>query len=83
MGSDVNEVEEDAFEIYPNPASDFLKINISCEEVEYSIFNIMGQEMSKGTSCGTVSVEELEPGLYFLQIKDKGLFKTARFAVER
>jgi hypothetical protein len=74
---------EQSIEIYPNPASDFLKINISCEEVEYSIFNIMGQEMSKGSSCGTVSVEELESGLYFLQIHEDGSCKTAKFEVKR
>lgn len=82
--TDVQELPiEQSLEIYPNPASDFLEINISCEEVEYSIFNIVGQEMSKGTSCGTVPVEELEPGLYFLQIKDEELFKTAKFIVKR
>ena len=80
----VNELPvEQSLEIYPNPASDFMEINISCEEVEYSIFNIMGQEVSNGFSSGTISVEELEPGLYFLQIKDEGLFKTAKFVVER
>lgn len=80
----INELPvEQSLEIYPNPASDFLEINISCEEVEYSIFNIMGQEVSNGFSSGTISVEELESGLYFLQIKDEGLFKTVRFAVER
>ena len=79
----INEYKQDNVSIYPNPASDFLEINISCEEVEYSIFNIMGQEMSKGTSCGTVSVEELESGLYFLQIQENGLCKTAKFEVKR
>lgn len=80
----VNELPvEQSLEIYPNPASDFLEINISCEEVEYSIFNIMGQEMSKGSSCGTVSVEELESGLYFLQIHEDGSCKTAKFEVKR
>ena len=82
--TDVHELPvEQSLEIYPNPASDFLEINISCEEVEYSIFNIMGQEVNNGFSSGTISVEELELGLYFLQIKDEGLFKTAKFEVKR
>lgn len=73
-----------SLEIYPNPASNILNVkNISCEDFEYSIFDIMGQEVSNGFSSGTISVMELESGLYFLQIHEDGSCKTAKFEVKR
>ena len=69
-------------EVYPNPVSDVLYLkNLPCEKVNYSIFNVLGQEVSTGSSCGTISVSGLEKGLYFLQIKDSNLIETTRFCV--
>ena len=70
-------------EVYPNPTSDVLYLkNLPCERVEYSIFNVLGQEVTAGASCGTLSVTGLEKGLYFLQIKGENLRKTAKFVVQ-
>ena len=70
-------------EVYPNPASDLLYVkNLPCEQVDYSIFNILGEEVAVGSSCGTISVAALEQGLYFLQIKGENCQKTAKFIVK-
>ena len=70
-------------EVYPNPVSDVLYIkNLPCERVDYSVFNVLGQEVAAGSSCGTISVAALERGLYFLQIKGEGFCKTAKFIVK-
>ena len=70
-------------EVYPNPASDVLYLkNLPCERVNYSVFNILGQEVAKGSSCGTISVARLEKGLYFLQTKGEGFCNTAKFIVK-
>ena len=75
--------QQQPLEVYPNPASDVLYLkNLPCERVDYSIFNILGQEMTAGFSCGTISVAGLETGLYFLQIKGENLRKTAKFIVQ-
>ena len=72
-----------ALEVYPNPVSDILFIkNLPCETVEYSIFNLMGQEMTTGSSSGTISVAGLEKGIYFLQVKGEGTCETAKFVVK-
>ena len=69
-------------EVYPNPVSDVLYLkNLPCEQVNYSIFNILGQEKGNGTTFGTIPAENLENGLYFLQIKGKDYQKTAKFVV--
>ena len=70
-------------EVYPNPVSNVLYIkNFPCERMEYFIFNVLGQEVATGSSSGAISVEGLEKGIYFLQIKDEGCCKTAKFVVK-
>ena len=50
-------------EVYPNPVSEVLRIkNLPCGEVDYSIFNVLGQKVTEGTTSGTVSVAGLEKG---------------------
>ena len=70
-------------EVYPNPVSDVLHLkNLPCEKVEYSIFNLMGQEVAAGSSSGTISVAGLEKGIYFLQVKGEGICETVKFVVK-
>ncbi len=70
-------------EIYPNPVSDILYVkDLPGEAVEYSIFNVLGQKVTEGSSCGTISVSGLEKGIYVLQIKDGAFWKTDKFVVK-
>lgn len=69
-------------EIYPNPVADVLQVrNLPEETVDYSIFNVLGQEVSAGSTCGTIHVSALEKGVYFLQIRGKDFRETAKFVV--
>jgi hypothetical protein len=69
-------------EVYPNPVSDVLYIkNLPSETAEYSIFNVLGQEVRTGSTSGTISISALEKVVYFLQIKGKDFRETARFVV--
>ena len=70
-------------EVYPNPVSDVLYLkNLPSETVQYSIFNVLGQEVTAGSTNGSISVAGLKKGVYFLQIKDEGLLETAKFVVK-
>lgn len=70
-------------EVFPNPASDVFYVkNLPCALVDYSIFNILGEKVATGSSCGTIPVAALEQGLYFLRIKDGNCQKTAKFMVK-
>ena len=74
---------QQSVEVYPNPVTDVLYIkNIPCETVEYSIFNVVGQKVASGSSNGSISITELERGLYFLQIKGEKLLGTVKFVVK-
>ena len=70
-------------EVYPNPVSDVLYLkNLPCVTVEYSIFNVLGQKVTAGSSHGTISVAGLEKGLYVLQIKGEKFLETGKFVVK-
>ena len=72
-----------SIEVYPNPASDVLYINnLPCETVEYAIFNVLGQKVTTGSSDGTISVADLEKGIYLLQIKGENFLETTKFMVK-
>ncbi len=72
-----------SIEVYPNPVSDVLYMkSLQGETVEYSIFNVLGQMVTSGSSNGSVSVEGLEKGFYFLQIKGEKLLETFKFVVK-
>ena len=72
-----------SLEVYPNPVSDVLYLkNLPCQQVDYSIFNVLGQEVATGSSSGTISVATLEEGLYFLQIKGEDFCRTAKILVK-
>ena len=75
--------QQQPLEVYPNPVSDVLYLkNLPSEKVEYSIFNLMGQEVAAGSSSGTISVAGLEKGIYFLQVKGESTCETAKFVVK-
>ena len=80
----VNELaSKQSLEVYPNPASDVIYVkNTSCEQFEYSIFNVMGQKVTVGYSEGTISVTDLDQGIYILQIKGDNSLETAKFVVK-
>jgi len=69
-------------EVYPNPVSDILYMkNLPCEEVDYSIFNVLGQKVAMGSSHGSIRVAGLEKGIYLLRIKGEKFLETATFIV--
>ena len=76
-------IVQQPLEVYPNPVSDVLYVkNLPCEAVEYSIFNMLGQKVTTGSSTGTISVAGFKKGIYFLQVKAENFCETAKFVVE-
>ena len=76
-------IRQQQLEVYPNPVSDVLHLkNLPCEQVDFVIFNAMGQMITTGDSNGSISVAGLEKGLYLLQIQGDNFRKTAKFIVK-
>jgi hypothetical protein len=73
------------FSVYPNPAIDKLQLcykeNISISSV--SIINSTGQELMTFTNASdweSINVSGLDPGVYFVQVRDKnGMVSTRKF----
>ena len=77
------EATSQPLEVFPNPVSDVLYLkNLSGEQVNYSIFNVLGQEVANGFSYGTISVADLEKGVYFLQVEGENSRESVKFVVE-
>lgn len=63
------------FSLYPNPTSEFLNIKTITKLIgaEYSIYNLVGNEVLKGTITGentSVNISQLSAGRYLIAVGD-------------
>lgn len=65
----VNSTENRAFDIYPNPAQDFIRINQPVESVQ--IFDMQGKLLINSNS-NYISIENLTQGTYLIQADQLG-----------
>jgi hypothetical protein len=76
---DIDNIQIENISIYPNPIINMLNVNIgSNSNLNYSIFNITGQIILKGSFVkynNRVNFSELSKGIYFLQVLDTQLNK--------
>jgi hypothetical protein len=56
--------------LFPNPAVDYIQVSGLEDVRQYSVFNLLGQEVKNGliTEMGQIQIGELQKGLYFLRI---------------
>ncbi len=71
-------------ELYPNPASDIIAINIPGlnKRAEYSIFNFYGSIVAGGiitSNRSTLKINHLSPGLYIIRLTDGQSTSTIKF----
>ncbi|MBO4752619.1 MAG: C10 family peptidase [Bacteroidales bacterium] len=80
--ADMPQTPRSKISIYPNPTTDVIHLKgLTCETVDYAIFNAMGQKVAEGSSEGIVPVAQLGKGIYLLRIKADKHMETARFVV--
>ncbi len=74
--------------VYPNPAKDYIYINldyaVEVKNIQLQILNVMGQEimrvsLNKIKKSNFINVEKLNPGLYFLTIRNGDQLSSAKF----
>jgi hypothetical protein len=72
----VDERERPSFNVYPNPARDFVTIQTGSEKsVRYELMNTLGGVVSSGLLAhpsSKVDLSHLGPGIYFLVLFDEG-----------
>ncbi len=78
--SSIESTEFETFSIYPNPVSDFINVNLSQDD-EVSIFSSDGKLCSQynvATTSDRIEVSALEPGMYFIILRNEN--KPAKIA---
>jgi hypothetical protein len=91
LPSSVASYEGFQFEIYPNPAHDYLYLEgkiVSSEKIEVNIINLLGQSLQKnyfekgGTLAAKICVENLVKGVYFLEINSNNLKQKQKLVIQ-
>ncbi|MCJ7935268.1 MAG: T9SS type A sorting domain-containing protein [Chryseobacterium sp.] len=59
------------FKIYPNPASDFIRIETSEKVQDVIIYSSLRQKVMTSQAT-TIDIHSLNPGLYFVEVKTAG-----------
>lgn len=67
-----------SFDVYPNPTSDVLQVSLT--NFSYEIYNYAGALVQKDRSNGTIQVNELTNGIYWLHVTTtNGTLETVKF----
>jgi len=80
---DIKEPDATALSIYPNPAGDYIQLNMPFNpEGTIIIRDITGREMNSINLTGqhmTIDVSALNKGMYFLEVRQKNMTSFAKF----
>ncbi|HNQ67428.1 MAG TPA: T9SS type A sorting domain-containing protein [Bacteroidales bacterium] len=71
--------------LYPNPASDFVSVNVPNGAEMITITNLVGQvvsEINVNSELSTINIENLEAGVYFAKITQADKTAVIKFIVE-
>ena len=85
LHNDVNEISENSFAVYPNPANGILYVETQCiaspPAQTYHITNLMGQTLMQGhitAETQQIDINSLPAGMYFISVGGQ----TVKFIVE-
>jgi len=87
--ANTNEIQFSDLVVYPNPASDVVRIACDagmCNESFCSIYNLEGQkllEVELTSSSNTIHVSDLQNGTYLLKIEKKGVIQIQKLVVNK
>ena len=86
IGIDENQEVTNTLTLYPNPATDFVRIEgvdeNTCSEI--SIFDLTGRLVIKYPYCNELNVSDLQNGIYLLRVTgDVGVNKTSKLLISK
>ena len=86
-GVNVSEINEtSSFNVYPNPASDFVKVSTdNSQQTTVRIYNILGmlvEEIEINSNETEINVSDYNPGIYFFSIQTENGNVTKKIVVE-
>jgi hypothetical protein len=72
------------FNLWPNPAKDFITLNISTtNNYQIEIFNATGNLMLREANKSEIDVSTLSSGVYIVRVFDAENYHTTRLVIER
>ena len=78
-GLAVTDVSKAKMAVYPNPTSDYLKINTTAKVSSVEVFDISGKKVNAELEGTTVDVQKLEAGSYIIKINGAEGTTTQKF----
>ena len=76
LGLEEQHTETVSFSIYPNPTSDNFTIqlhgNYSTSNLQYKLMDLTGKIVQKGSVTSTISVSDVESGVYVVYLEEDG-----------
>lgn len=85
-GVGINEVEENAIAVYPNPANNVINVNATSNISNVEVYTITGQKVGDFTANSTntrISTANLTTGLYLMRIHTDNGVINKKFSVAR
>ena len=72
-----NDFDLRTLKVYPNPTFNFITVSGLTETENYTIFDILGKKITKGTISNSekINVKTLKNGIYFLKFKNANTIK--------
>lgn len=67
-----DQIKVEKLKLFPNPANNFIQISGLKDPVNYSIYNLLGSEVRKGTVSQNqrIDIQNITSGLYFIRLQN-------------
>lgn len=80
----VNNFDLEAIKLYPNPTTDYIQVEGLTEKIDYSVFNILGQEIQKGIISPQIKIDfqNVNNGMYVLKLQGEKIQKDFKIIKE-
>jgi hypothetical protein len=72
--------DDDVVNVFPNPASNVLNIQVNASSFFVKVYNLNGQMVWNAKDSKVISVEDFPSGVYFLEVNFDGKRKILKFA---
>ncbi len=79
LATSISPQELATFEVYPNPTTEFLRVNSSSPILNAQVLDLQGAVQAVTVRAGMVDVADLARGLYLLQVETEAGIVTQKF----
>ncbi len=72
---------DNAINIFPNPAADFINIQLANKNKEYTVvvMNTLGEQVLNSNNTASLNLKSLAPGIYFIKVRQDNEISVSKF----